>query len=251
MICYLKQSGSPTRFSGGDRKSLLKMSSSWIHQDPLSYHRLLIYVHTSRMQNVHCPCPPYHFLNPPFHLSFSCPMMTSSPSSRVKVLWSKWGPGVDEFLERGPSLIENPWTKETRYLHTHTRHINTMLDRQRKPQMTFPFESEEDGRCMMPVTCPQQLLNPAGHVLPVFEWFCFLGMIFHGSWLQAPVSTFFLQAIFLFPQHRDHSLLNVSATFFLPIVVWAGGNPIPTHSFSSSWYNSFKNVIGSLGITLF
>lgn len=138
MICYLKHSGNPTRFSGGDRKSLLKMSSSWIHQDPLSYRRLLIYVHTSHMQNVHCPCPPYHFLNPPFHLSFSCPMMTSSPSSRVKVLWSKWGPGVDEFLELGPSLTENLWTKETRYLHTHTRHINTMLDRQSKTTNDIP-----------------------------------------------------------------------------------------------------------------
>lgn len=139
MICYLKQSGSPTRFSGGDRKSLLKMSSSWIHQDPLSYRRLLIYVHTSHMQNVHCPCPPYHFLNPPSHLSFSCPMMTSSPSSRVKALWSKWGPGVDEFLECGPSLTENLWTKETRYLHTHTRHINTMLDRQSKTTNDIPL----------------------------------------------------------------------------------------------------------------
>lgn len=137
-------------------------------------------------------------------------------------------------------------------IYTHTLDILTQCwTGKAKPQMTFPFESEEDGRCMMPVTCPQQLSNPAGHVLPVFERFCFLGMIFHGSWLQAPVSTFFLQAIFLFPQHRDHSLLNVFATFFLPIVVWAGGNPIPTHSFSSSWYNSFKNVIGSLCITLF
>lgn len=158
----------------------------------------------------------------------------------------RWGS-----LSVGPLCLKTCESKR-HVIYAHTLDILTQCwIGKAKPQMTFPFKSEEDGRCMMPVTRLEQLSNPAGHVLPVLWIILLPGNDF--PWFVAPGPSF----SFLPSSHLSFSIIHRPFTsecfyYFLSArCSWGGGNPFPSDSFSSSWYNSFKNVIGPLCITLF
>lgn len=86
-------------------------------------------------------------------------------------------------LECGTSLLKTCEPKR-HVIYAHRLDILTQCwTGKAKPQMTFPFKSE-NGRCMMPVT-RLAVVNQLGTHCQFFELFCFLGMIFHGSWLWA------------------------------------------------------------------
>lgn len=67
-----------------------------------------------------------------------------------------------------------------------------------KPQVTFPFESKQNGRGTWQALVHSSYEIQPGSCCQFFELFSFLGMILHGFLLWALVPCFFLQVIFLF-----------------------------------------------------